>query len=303
MRRNVLLFLAAVTAPVLVAAQGGHDPEIVVTGLRMPVRRAMVSVALPDDTLKELGQTDAKGTLAYNPSVLTGKPDVDAEVIRCPNQSTQVFVNIFPSGVLGGPPPDGCTKDRVSGIGAWGSGLTVALPFAVDATATPDTGRSFFTTPAGLGTIAGAVVIGTVVAMHGGSSSSPGSSTTPTTEVRSEATVVNNVFTAVYGLTAGSSCGFPASATGSMTFSGNQTATSVLITGLPIGAITAKGSVSQGSNGAFSFTGTGSSSTPTGGTAAVTVTVNFTVGANTATLTGTGASACGQWTIAASLTR
>jgi hypothetical protein len=125
---------------------------------------------LKDGSMVPLGTTDANGALLVDPSLLFGKPRMDAVIQQCPGQATSV--NLLPSGapvpVDQQECPQGCKCSRRGGAFLWGDDARLYLD------------KHFFQSPVGIGAILlGAGATAGFVAAGGessdGASNNPGS--------------------------------------------------------------------------------------------------------------------------------
>jgi hypothetical protein len=149
---------AAASFPILARQDGATIT------LRGPGHAGAPVQVLKDGSMVPLGTTDANGALPFDPSLLFGKPRMDAVIQQCPGQPTAV--NLFPSGTT--LPADqqqcapGCKCRRRGGFFLWGDDTTLNLS------------PNFFSTPVGLGVIGGSAATVGLLAAGGGSSNGAG---------------------------------------------------------------------------------------------------------------------------------
>jgi hypothetical protein len=133
--------------------------------LRGPGNAGAPVQVLKDGSMVPLGTTDANGALLVDPSLLFGKPRMDAVIQQCPGQATSV--NLVPSGAPVPAEqqecPQGCKCKRREGAFLWGDDARLYLD------------KHFFQSPVGIGAILlGAGATAGFVAAGGDSSNGSG---------------------------------------------------------------------------------------------------------------------------------
>lgn len=265
----------------------GAKPPLTLSGPANLIGNVLVSVGKADGSLTPLGHTDASGAMAYDVSILMGKPKVDVVIIQCQSQTPQLSVQLWSAGAgQNVAAPNGCSKNRKNGYADWGGAIRIEVLIILGAApgSSPSASgdqSSFLHSPWPY-VIVGGVAGGIIAAEAGGSSSSTGGSTTPGSTAPSESTVVNRTVSLSGTIGSGSTTCGPATESGSITFSGTATNTIGLIAQLlpGVSAATVPGSVSSPSSSSFHFTGSS-------GTIALDLTFQVSSDNTTVTVTGT----------------